>query len=102
MAKTHAPLLSIDASGKLGGAVIFSRWKKVGYARKYAKPGGAPSPAQLAQRAGMRTALDWAQEQFFTEVGRAAWRASQRVHAPMTSPWAWCLKVFLDALKTQP
>ncbi|MGI9863023.1 hypothetical protein SDD30_16730 [Moorella naiadis] len=38
MAKVTAPLMSMDASGALGKALVFAKWKGINYARRYTIP----------------------------------------------------------------
>ncbi|MGI9862075.1 hypothetical protein SDD30_11920 [Moorella naiadis] len=38
MAKVTAPLMSMDASGALGRALVFAKWKGINYARRYTIP----------------------------------------------------------------
>jgi len=51
MGKVNGPLFSIGASGQLAKAMIFSQRKSGQMVRAYHKPSGAPTGAQLAQRA---------------------------------------------------
>ncbi len=51
MVRTRAPVASIDAAGKLAGALIFQQSKGRSYARKLTKPKQPRTPAQLGQRA---------------------------------------------------
>jgi hypothetical protein len=54
MAIVKAPLMSLDASGSIGGAIAFSKWKGRNYVRKVVKPANPNSPAQLSIRAMLR------------------------------------------------
>ena len=38
MAKVKGPLLSLDASGQVGGAMVFSHWKGINYVRQLVIP----------------------------------------------------------------
>lgn len=51
MVKLNAPMLSLDASGKLGGAVVFSKWKGRNYARALVTPSNPRSGPQVGIRA---------------------------------------------------
>jgi len=55
MAKTRAPLLSIDASGSIADAITYRRTKGTTTASHYAKPTGQPTPAQRDLRATIRS-----------------------------------------------
>lgn len=74
MAKVKHPLLSSEARGALGRAMIFQHQRVAGAIVKgYAVPSGPAAASQLAQRALYRTALDgWAA---LDDEGRAAYAA---------------------------
>jgi len=50
MAKVTGPLMSIDARGKIGDAIVFSVWKGTNYVRQWLKPANPQSVAQGDQR----------------------------------------------------
>ena len=54
MATVKGPLFSLDASGTVGGAVVFSKWKGRNYVRRHAIPSNPKADAQLSVRAMMR------------------------------------------------
>lgn len=54
MAVVSAPLMSLGASGKLGGAIVFSSWKGRPVVRQLVTPSNPKSPKQIARRAMMR------------------------------------------------
>lgn len=53
MARTTGPLLSMDASGSVGNALTFAKWKGRNYVRRYAVPSNPQSTGQESIRAGM-------------------------------------------------
>lgn len=53
MALVTGPLLSIDARGKFGGAIVFSNWKGRPTVRKLVTPSNPQTGAQTGQRAMM-------------------------------------------------
>jgi len=53
MARTTAPLFSLDASGTIAKAITFSKWRGRQYVRRHAIPKNPQSPAQV----GIRSAL---------------------------------------------
>jgi len=60
MAKTQAPLFGFGASGQLGEAIVFSRWKGIDLARKYVVPANPQSTLQTTQRGYMTSAVgEW-------------------------------------------
>lgn len=46
MAKVTGPLMSMDASGKLGDAIVFSKWKGQNYVRQFVIPANPQSALQ--------------------------------------------------------
>lgn len=50
MAKVISPLMSMDARGQIGKAIVFSIWKGVNYVRQYAIPSNPNSADQVAIR----------------------------------------------------
>jgi hypothetical protein len=50
MAKTSGPLFSMDASGTIGKAIVYSKWKGVNYVRQWLKPNNPQGAAQGDQR----------------------------------------------------
>jgi len=53
MASTKAPLFGLDASGTIGKAIVFSKWRGRTYVRKHAIPSNPKSGLQV----GMRSVL---------------------------------------------
>lgn len=51
MASVKAPLMSLDASGTIGRAFTFSKWKGRNYVRRHAVPSNPRSDGQLSTRA---------------------------------------------------
>lgn len=51
MARTTGPLLSLDASGSIAGAMTFSKWKGRSYVRQLVTPHNPDTPMQRAMRA---------------------------------------------------
>jgi hypothetical protein len=54
MARTTAPLFSLDASGTVAKAVVFSKWRGRQYVRRHAIPKNPMTAAQLGIRAAMK------------------------------------------------
>jgi hypothetical protein len=54
MARTTAPLFSLDASGTLAKAVVFSKWRGRSYVRRHAIPKNPQTAAQVGIRAMMK------------------------------------------------
>ncbi len=50
MALVTAPLLSLDASGKVGDAIVFSKWKGRNYVRALVRPSNPKSGGQVGMR----------------------------------------------------
>jgi len=72
MALVTGPLLSLDARGKVAGAIVFSNWKGRPTVRKLVTPSNPQSGAQTGQRAGMQfLSQAWAP---LTAVQKALWQ----------------------------
>lgn len=54
MAIVKGPAMSLDASGSLAGAVVFSKWKGRNYVRQLVTPANPKSGSQTGFRASMR------------------------------------------------
>lgn len=54
MAVVSAPLMSLGASGQVGGAIVFSSWKGRPVVRQLVTPANPNSPKQMARRAMQR------------------------------------------------
>lgn len=60
MVKVAAPMLSLDASGSLAGALVFSKWKGRNYVRSLVKPANPKSVKQVSVRAMFKfLAQEW-------------------------------------------
>jgi len=60
MVRVQAPAMSLEASGSLGGALVFSRWKGRPYVRELVKPANPKSGGQVGIRAMLRfLSQDW-------------------------------------------
>lgn len=71
MVKVRAPMLSMEASGSIGGALVFSSWKGTAYVRSLVKPVNPKSAAQLGVRAMLKfLAQIWAT---VTAPDKATW-----------------------------
>lgn len=55
MAKVTGPLMSMDASGAFGGAIVFSRWKGRNTVRQLVTPSNPMSAGQVEARNRVRT-----------------------------------------------
>lgn len=54
MATTKAPLFGLDASGSLGGSIVFSKWRGRTYVRRLSIPANPKSGLQVGMRSSMR------------------------------------------------
>jgi len=78
MAIVKGPCMSLDASGSLAGAVVFSKWKGRNYIRQLVTPANPKSGAQSGFRASMKfLSQSWAG---LTAGNQATWetRAADR------------------------
>ena len=99
MAKTQAPLFGFGASGQLGEAIVFGRWKGIDVARKYVVPANPDTAAQNTQRGYMTSAVaEWHDAtNVLTATDKEAWnRYAGTLAAPMSGFNAFC-KSQIDA-----
>jgi len=77
MVKVYGPLFSLDASGTIGDAVTFSKWK----GRPYVRERVIPSNPQSGPQVGMRAMLKYLAQQWagLSAANKATWdtRAAQ-------------------------
>lgn len=96
MAKVTGPLLSIDASGKIGESIVFTRWRGTKVVRQFVKPANPNSAAQQTQRGYLTTAIDkWVKE--FQPVTQQGWRDFQ-AGQPISGVNEW-VKRAIEGLK---
>ncbi len=85
MALVTAPLLSLDASGKVAGAIVFSKWKGRNYVRSLVKPANPRSGGQVSMRSMMKyLSQQWAG---MSVADQATWqaRADQLIASPFNA-----------------
>ena len=85
MVKVSAPAMSLDASGSLGGSVVFSKWKGRNYARVLVIPSNPKTAPQISVRAMMRgLSQDWTN---LTAGNKATWatRAASMIVSPFNA-----------------
>lgn len=76
MAKVTAPLMSMDASGSLGKALVFAKWKGINYVRRYVVPMNPNTENQEKIRSYFVQAINsWQAE---TQETKALWNAAVR------------------------
>jgi len=73
MATTKAPLFSLDASGTIRNAIVFSKWRGRTYVRKHAIPSNPRSDLQV----GMRSVFKWITQDFtnLSQSQKDAWNS---------------------------
>ena len=83
MARVNGPLMSVDASGKIYNAMVFSIWKGRNYVRGYVVPTTSQLPQCIAARTAFGAAVaDWQADYPGT---KAAWNlAAQEVYPPIS------------------
>lgn len=85
MVKVQGPAFSFDASGKLGGALVYSKWKGRNYIRSLVKPANPRSAGQT----GMRTMFSFLSRnwQNLTSADQATWEdaAAAEVVSPFNA-----------------
>ena len=73
MARTTAPLFSLDASGTIAKTIVFSKWKGRAYVRRHAVPSNPRFPLQVAVRACFAYLTAWWKP--MAEIPKARWEA---------------------------
>lgn len=87
MAKTKGALLSLGASGQLGGVLVYGTWKGIDYAREYVVPANPQSAAQTTQRGYLTAAVaQWhtTGADALEGADKAAWARYAGVLGPMS------------------
>ncbi len=85
MVKVYGPMMSLDASGTLGKAVTFSKWKGRNYVRERVIPANPKSGAQTGRRAMFKfLTQEWAD---LSTANKATWQtlADQLVALPFNA-----------------
>lgn len=73
MAVLKAPLLSLDARGQFGKAIVYTGWKGLKTARQHVVPANPKTADQITQRNKITSAVS-AWKNYFTDAeGRSAW-----------------------------
>ena len=74
MARVNAPLMSLDASGTLAKAIVFSKWKGRPYVRTRVIPANPKSALQTGMRSGLAGAPPlW---QGMSDAEKLAWKTA--------------------------
>ncbi len=61
MARVNGPLMSLDASGSIGGAIVFAKWKGRPYVRQLVRPSNPKSGGQISMRSCLKfLSQNWA------------------------------------------
>jgi len=85
MVRVKAPALSLEASGSLANALVFSKWKGRPYVRSLVTPANPKSGGQV----GMRQMLKWLSQEWsgLTAGPQATWetRANQQIISPFNA-----------------
>lgn len=85
MVKVQAPALSLEASGSIGGALVFSKWKGRPYVRSLVKPANPRSGGQV----GMRSMFSFLAKEWdgLGATPQATWedRADQMIVSPFNA-----------------
>ena len=105
MAKTNGPLFSMDASGKFGGALVYSKWKGRPTVRQLVKPSNPRTAGQETARnnlAATAAAQKWENVTLMKYPG-ATFRDKIRLRDAAPSGQAWngyLVKLMLGAGNT--
>jgi hypothetical protein len=99
MAKVKAPLFGFGASGKLGDALVFAKWKGIDYAREYVVPANPNTAGQSTQRGYLASAVgEWHDgTNELSAADKAAWNRLAGVQATARSGFNEFCKRAIDA-----
>lgn len=100
MAKLKAPLMSLGATGKLAGTLVFSTWKGIKTAREYVKPANPQTAAQTTQRNLFSSAVSAFRNYLTDATGRTAWDVSALASGSAQSGFNVCVKNLLARIGT--
>jgi len=96
MVKVSGPMMSLDASGKLAGTLVFAKWKGRNYVRSLVKPANPKSGGQVGVRAMFKfLAQIW---NGLTAGNKATWqdRAEDLVASPFNAFMSYNQKRWRD------
>lgn len=79
MAKVKLPLISLEARGAIGKAIVYFPWKGINAVREYVIPANPQTTAQMIQRGYLTDAVaDWHASEF-TPSDAACWRLAATI-----------------------
>lgn len=85
MAKVKLPLVSLEARGQIGKALVYFPWKGVNAVREYVIPTNPRTPDQLTQRGYLGDAVQAWHDASYTADDHTAWeRYATTLAKPMT------------------
>ena len=90
MVKVNGPAMSLDASGSLANAIVFSKWKGRNYVRERVIPANPRKPGQVGVRAMFKFLTQiW---DGLTDANKATWddRADDMVVSPFNAFISYC------------
>lgn len=98
MAKTQAPLFGFGASGQLGKALVFGKWKGIDVARQYVVPANPDTAAQNTQRGYLAGAVDqWHDAtNVLSATDKEAWNRLAGLQKPPRSGFNQFVKGIID------
>ncbi len=98
MVRVNAPVLSLDASGSIAGAMTYSKWKGRNYVRQLVTPANPKSGGQV----GMRSMFKFLAQQWASIIAanQATWeaRADQGVYSPFNAYMSYNQRRWADFL----
>jgi hypothetical protein len=97
MALVNGPLFSLEASGQLGKAIVYSKWKGRAYVREYVVPTNPRTLDQVIQRGNLGALSKWWAGLPDDPTARASWDALAA--AKTISPFNAMLSYNLEQLR---
>lgn len=102
MAVVKAPLLSLGASGKLAGTIVFGTWKGRKVAREYVIPANPQTAAQVTQRGYFTDCVAQWRNYFTGATMRQAWNRSATAEGRVESGFNSAMRAMLGVIGTDP
>ena len=98
MARVRTPLLSLGATGRLGGAVVASRWKGLNVLKQLVPPSNPRTAAQTAHRAAVAAAVRGWRLYLTADYIREGWNYAARQSGRPRSAYHEAMTAMIPAL----
>lgn len=97
MATVKGPLMSMDARGTVGGAIVFGGWKGQQWVRRHAIPNNPNTPGQVAQREIFAMAVaGW---KVLTDPNKASWEVGATASGQKVSGFNYFTSAYISSMR---